>query len=45
MQGLDWNDLRFVLAVARAQSLAGAARQLGVNETTIARREQCAVQL
>ncbi len=38
MQGLNWNDLRFVLAVARCQSLAGAARRLGVNETTVGRR-------
>ncbi len=38
MQGLDWSDLRFVLALDRTRSLAGAARQLGVNETTIARR-------
>ena len=38
MQGLNWNDLRFVLAVARCQSLAGAARRLGVNESTVGRR-------
>ena len=38
MQGLNWNDLRFVLAVARSQSLAGAARRLGVNESTVGRR-------
>lgn len=38
MQDLNWNDLRFVLALARSQSYAGAARRLGVNETTIARR-------
>lgn len=38
MQELDWNDLRFVLAAARCQSLAGAARQLGVNESTVGRR-------
>ena len=37
LQDLDWNDLRFVLAVARARSLAGAARRLGVNETTVGR--------
>ncbi|MDR7039613.1 DNA-binding transcriptional LysR family regulator [Methylobacterium sp. BE186] len=34
----DWDDLRFVLAVARAGSLAGAARTLGVNHTTVLRR-------
>jgi DNA-binding transcriptional LysR family regulator len=38
MQGLNWNDLRFVLAVARCQSLAGAARRLKVNESTVGRR-------
>lgn len=38
MQSLNWNDLRFVLAVARTRSLAGAARRLGVNDTTVARR-------
>ena len=38
MQELDWYDLRFVLAAARCQSLAGAARQLGVNESTVGRR-------
>jgi DNA-binding transcriptional LysR family regulator len=38
MQGTDWDDLRFVLAVGRTQSHAGAARQLRVNESTVARR-------
>jgi len=38
MQDLNWNDLRFVLSVARCQTLAGAARQLGVNESTVGRR-------
>lgn len=38
MQALDWHDLRFVLAVARSRSLAGAARRLGVNESTVGRR-------
>lgn len=36
--GADWDDLRFVLAVARAGSLAGAARALRVNHTTVLRR-------
>jgi DNA-binding transcriptional LysR family regulator len=35
---MDWNDLRYVLAVANAGSLAGAARALGVNHTTVLRR-------
>jgi DNA-binding transcriptional LysR family regulator len=45
MPDLDWNDLRHLLAVARCRALAPAARDLGVNETTVARRiaraEQC----
>jgi DNA-binding transcriptional LysR family regulator len=41
---LNWNDLRHVLAVARARALAPAARGLGVNETTVARRIACAEQ-
>jgi DNA-binding transcriptional LysR family regulator len=35
---MDWNDLRHLLTVARAGTLAGAARRLGVNQTTVARR-------
>jgi DNA-binding transcriptional LysR family regulator len=35
---MDWDDLRYVLAVADAGSLAGAARGLGVNHTTVLRR-------
>jgi DNA-binding transcriptional LysR family regulator len=38
MPDLNWNDLRYVLAVARVRSLAPAARRLNVNETTVARR-------
>jgi DNA-binding transcriptional LysR family regulator len=38
MQGMDWDDLRFVLALGRTQSYAAAARQLRVNESTVARR-------
>lgn len=38
MQALDWNDLRHVLALAREGSHAAAARQLGVDPTTVARR-------
>lgn len=34
----DWDDLRHFLAVARAGSTLGAARALGVNQTTCARR-------
>lgn len=35
---MDWDDLRFALAVARAGSIAGAARALGVAHTTVYRR-------
>jgi DNA-binding transcriptional LysR family regulator len=35
---LEWDDLRFFLAVQRARSHAGAARVLGVAPTTIGRR-------
>jgi DNA-binding transcriptional LysR family regulator len=38
MTGFEWDDLRYVLAVANAGSLAGAARSLGVNHTTVLRR-------
>jgi len=34
----DWNDLRYFLAIARAGSLAGAGRELGVEHTTVGRR-------
>lgn len=35
---LDWNDLRYFLAVARGKSTLAAARQLRVSQTTVARR-------
>ena len=34
----DWGDLKFFLATARTGSTLAAARELGVNQTTIARR-------
>ncbi|MFZ5720444.1 MAG: LysR family transcriptional regulator [Pseudomonadota bacterium] len=34
----DWNDLKLVLAVARAGSLTGAARALGIDHSTAYRR-------
>jgi DNA-binding transcriptional LysR family regulator len=34
----DWNDFRYFLAIARAGSLAGAGRELGVEHTTVGRR-------
>lgn len=38
MQSLNWNDLRYLLAVSRGRTLAAAARLLGVDDTTVARR-------
>jgi DNA-binding transcriptional LysR family regulator len=38
MASLDWDDLRHVMAISTAGSLAGAARALGVNHTTVLRR-------
>ncbi|MEM8948545.1 MAG: LysR family transcriptional regulator [Pseudomonadota bacterium] len=35
---VNWDDLRFVLAVADHGSVASAARRLGVNHTTVLRR-------
>lgn len=35
---MDWNDLRHFLAVYRQRSLAGAARELGCEYTTVGRR-------
>jgi DNA-binding transcriptional LysR family regulator len=35
---MDWNDLRYVLTLSRASTLAAAARRLNVNQTTVARR-------
>jgi len=37
-QHMPWDDLRTVLAIARAGSLSGAARTLGVNHATVFRR-------
>jgi DNA-binding transcriptional LysR family regulator len=38
MHSLDWNDLRYFLAVCRAGTLAGAARTLRVRHSTVGRR-------
>jgi DNA-binding transcriptional LysR family regulator len=38
MQPPDWNDLRYVLAIHRGRSFAGAARLLSTDPTTVARR-------
>ena len=34
----NWDDLRYVLAVAEEGSVSGAARRLGVNHATVLRR-------
>lgn len=34
----DWNDLRYLVAVARQGSTLAAARELGVNQSTVQRR-------
>ncbi len=38
MQDYSWNDLKYLLALARAGTLNAAGRQTGVSETTVARR-------
>ena len=35
---LNWNDIRYFLAVSRTGSSAGAGRALGVDQTTVSRR-------
>jgi len=35
---LDWNDLKYLLAVARHEGTAAAGRALGVNQSTVQRR-------
>ena len=37
-EALDWDDLRFFLAVLRSKSLTTAAQQLGVTQSTVGRR-------
>ena len=38
MQSVNWDDLRYFLEVARTQRASGAAKRLGVDHTTVARR-------
>ena len=38
MQQINWDNLRYVLIVANRGSIASAARELGVNRTTVLRR-------
>jgi len=35
---MDWDDVRSFLAIARARSLSGAARDLGLQQSTMSRR-------
>jgi DNA-binding transcriptional LysR family regulator len=35
---MDWDDFRVLLAIARERTLSGAARRLGVDQSTIGRR-------
>lgn len=37
---MDWNDLKFFLAVANTRSLSAASAQLGVSASTVSRRIQ-----
>jgi DNA-binding transcriptional LysR family regulator len=38
MHDMNWDDLRFVLAAARAGSLTAASRVLGIHQPTVGRR-------
>src|SRR5260370_30971778 len=38
MQQRNWNDLRYLLAIKRGQTLGATARQLRVDDTTVSRR-------
>ncbi|MEH6527259.1 MAG: LysR family transcriptional regulator [Sneathiella sp.] len=35
---MNWNDLKYYLAIVRHGTLSAAARELGVNQTTVSRR-------
>lgn len=39
-QNMNWDDLRYFLALSRAGTVSGAGRNLGVKHTTVARRIQ-----
>ena len=40
MHTVNWDDLRYVLAIDRSRTLSGAAAALGVRHTTVSRRLQ-----
>ncbi|WP_300017532.1 LysR family transcriptional regulator [uncultured Roseobacter sp.] len=38
MQSFNWNDLKYLIALHRSETLRAAARHLGTSDTTVARR-------
>jgi len=38
MNRMDWDDIRYFLAIARASTLSGAAKELNVSQPTVSRR-------
>ncbi len=38
MHGMEWNDIKYYLAVMREGSVTQAGKSLGVNHTTVSRR-------
>lgn len=38
MQSFNWNDLKYLIALHRSETLLAAARHLGTSDTTVARR-------
>ncbi|WP_299779338.1 LysR family transcriptional regulator [uncultured Roseobacter sp.] len=38
MQSFNWNDLKYLIALHRAETLLAAAQHLGTSDTTVARR-------
>ena len=38
VNAMDWDDMRYFLAVARTGSISGAAKQLAVQHSTVSRR-------
>lgn len=45
MNFMNWDHLRTLLAIGRSGTLSAAARQLGVNQTTVTRRLEAAEQV
>ena len=40
MQPMNWNDLKYMIAVHREGTLSAASKALNVNQTTVSRRLQ-----